>query len=74
MRYGFFNPRPPLVIPAEAGIQKRTLWRNALLDWLPFGQKRTYWIPAFAGMTRVGKLAPRHMRLPWSFKPELVLR
>jgi hypothetical protein len=48
-----------------AGIQKRTLWRNAPLDWLPFGQKRTYWIPAIKGMTRVGKLVLRHMRLPW---------
>jgi hypothetical protein len=62
MRYGFFNPHPPLVIPAKAGIQKRTLWRNAPLDGLPFGQKRTYWIPAIKGMTGAGKLAPRHMR------------
>jgi hypothetical protein len=41
------------VIPAKAGIQKRTLRRNApqFFDWPPFWREKTHWIPAFAGMT-----------------------
>jgi hypothetical protein len=42
------------VIPAKAEIQKRSFRRNALyfFDWQPFWLEKTYWIPAFAGMTR----------------------
>jgi hypothetical protein len=41
------------VIPAKAGIQKRTFRRNAspFFDWPPFWLEKTHWIPAFAGMT-----------------------
>jgi hypothetical protein len=44
-------PSPYLVIPAKTGIQKRTTRRNAPHDLQPFGQEKTNWIPAFAGMT-----------------------
>ena len=41
-----------LVIPAKAGIQSGLLC------------VRCPWIPAFAGMTRVGELCPHNPRLP----------
>jgi hypothetical protein len=48
----FTDAKTP-VIPAKAGIQKPTLRRNAppFFDLPPFGREKTYWIPAFAGMT-----------------------
>jgi hypothetical protein len=50
----FSPPEPPLpllAIPAKAGIQERTLRRNAppFFDLPPFGRENTNRIPAFAG-------------------------
>jgi len=39
---------PPPVIPAKAGIQR--------------DNQQGYWIPAFAGMTSVGKMAPKSLQ------------
>jgi hypothetical protein len=54
-RLPYAHKFPSVVIPAKAGIQTRTLRRNAPLffDWQPFWLDGTYWIPAFAGMTVV---------------------
>jgi hypothetical protein len=42
---------PVPVIPLVAGIQKRSFWRNAPQLLAALGLEKTYWIPAFAGMT-----------------------